>query len=194
VGDNAYGVVSADFDQDGRADVAVTSYWAMASRVLHGTGNGDLLEAAVLTAAGAPQPARPRDRRLRSRWRADLAVPSLGTNTVTVRLNRSDPAPAGLPESPRGCTPPTAGRIALWRAEDGPRDSVGTHDGTMENGAGFRDGRIGRAFGLPGDDDYVHVPDRPDLDGAGDLTLDTWMKIDDVHFGEVNPTGVAATA
>ena len=92
------------------------------------------------------------------------------------------------PTPPAGCAPPTAGRLALWRAEGTAEDSVGTHDGTLQNGAGFGPGIVGQAFALPGDNDHVLVPAAADLDITGDVTLDAWVSVDDLNFGATPPT------
>ena len=88
-----------------------------------------------------------------------------------------------------GCAPPTDGRVALWRGEGTAEDSVGLHDGTLLNGGGYEPGIVGSAFSLPGGDDHVAVPDAADLDVTGDLTLDTWVRLDDENFGNPGENG-----
>ena len=94
------------------------------------------------------------------------------------------------PDPPAGCTPPTAGRVALWRGEDSAQDSIGNHHATLEAGAGFRAGRVGRALSLPGDGDRLTVPGSPELDLLGDLTFESWIELDDENFGTPDAQGV----
>jgi hypothetical protein len=55
------------------------------------------------------------------------------------------------------CVDPPAGLVSWWRAENDARDSVGTHHGTLQNGAGFAPGKAGQAFSFDGVDDYVDL-------------------------------------
>jgi hypothetical protein len=102
--------------------------------------------------------------------------------TVTVLTTSAAAAPP--PGAPPGCTPPTDGRAALWRGEDDARDSVAEHHGSLEGGAGFRDGRVGRALSLAGAGAHVSVPGASDLDLLGDLTVEAWIELDSDEFEE----------
>ena len=52
----------------------------------------------------------------------------------------------------------------------------GSNDGTLVNGATFTTGLVDQAFSFDGVDDKVIVADSPDLDLAGDFTIDAWVK------------------
>ena len=80
------------------------------------------------------------------------------------------------------CTPPTAGRVALWQGEDTAADSAGDFDGVLFGDAAYRDGKVGRAFSFPGDQDHMRVPSATGLEVTGDVTLDAWVKLDDTNF------------
>ncbi len=190
VGAGAYGIVTGNLDGDARPDLAVTGHADNSVSVLHGAANGNFDEAAFSRLPTAKGPLVPAAADFDADGRDDLAIPNLGAHTVTVRLNRADPAAPGLAAAPDGCSPPSAGRVALWRGEDGPGDSAGSHVGSLENGGGYRDGVIGRAFSLAGSDDYLHVPGRADLDITGDLSFDAWIRLDDTDFGAPDPYGV----
>jgi hypothetical protein len=112
---------------------------------------------------------------------------AIAVTLTVVGVASAGPPP---PDPPAGCAPPTAGRVALWRGEDTAQDSVGSHDGTLEAGAGFRAGRVGRALSLPGGSDRMTVPGSSDLDLLGDLTVDTWIEVDDENFGSADAHGV----
>lgn len=99
--------------------------------------------------------------------------------------------PPPVPSPPPGCSPPTEGRVALWRAEASPEDSAGiNHATTGGPTAAYRVGMIGEAFSLPGAGDHVVVPDAADLNLVGDLTIEAWVRIDDVNFGAPDAQGV----
>jgi len=189
-GDGAYGVVTGDFNADGVPDLAATAFTGNRVTLLHGSGAGGFAQAAFSPLPTAKGPLVLAAADFDANGRTDLAIPNHDAHTVTVRLGQADPEPPPVPVPAPGCTPPTADRIALWRGEDNPRDSIGGHDGSLENGGGYRDGRVGRAFSLAGSDDYLHVPDRPDLGITGDITLDAWVQIDDLNFGATDPYGV----
>jgi hypothetical protein len=55
------------------------------------------------------------------------------------------------------CLPPASGLIGWWPGEDSAADAVGPHDGTLQGNTHFVDGKIGRAFALNGQGDYVNL-------------------------------------
>ena len=74
------------------------------------------------------------------------------------------------------------GAIAWWRGEDNTLDGEGAHDGTLNNGASYTLGRVGRAFAFDGVDDSLSVPDSPAWDfGTADLTIEFWLKLNAVE-------------
>lgn len=62
-----------------------------------------------------------------------------------------------------------AATIAFWSGNGNANDSVGGHNGTLENGAGFAAGQFGQqAFSLnSGNSQYISVPDSTAWDFAG---------------------------
>ena len=70
----------------------------------------------------------------------------------------------------------SAGLVASWPAEGNARDKIGHHDGTMINGAGYDDGKVGRAFSFDGKGQYVKIPPSARLNPGGQLTIEFWMK------------------
>lgn len=65
--------------------------------------------------------------------------------------------------------------VAWWRAESNALDQVGTHHGTLRNGATYATGKVGPAFSFDGVNDYIDVGGGFNLD---DLTLEAWVLID----------------
>jgi subtilase family serine protease len=57
------------------------------------------------------------------------------------------------------CTPAPQGLAAWWPAEGTADEAVANRDGILRNGASFAAGRVGQAFSLDGQNDYVEVPD-----------------------------------
>jgi hypothetical protein len=68
---------------------------------------------------------------------------------------------------------PPEGLISWWRAENNALDSISTNHGVLTNGASFAVGNVGQGFALDGVNDYVHVPDSPNLRPSS-ITLEVW--------------------
>ncbi|MDO9067567.1 MAG: LamG-like jellyroll fold domain-containing protein [Deltaproteobacteria bacterium] len=64
---------------------------------------------------------------------------------------------AGSAGKCRSCTPAPADMAAWWMAENNAEDSVGSHDGTLVNGATFASGKVDTAFSFDGVNDAIHV-------------------------------------
>jgi outer membrane murein-binding lipoprotein Lpp len=76
------------------------------------------------------------------------------------------------------CTPPPADTVSWWTADGTARDSIGSNDGTLTNGASFAPGLVGQAFTLNGSTGGVTVPDAPSLNfGPGvNFSIDAWIR------------------
>ena len=69
--------------------------------------------------------------------------------------------------------------IAYWRAEDNALDSVGTNDGLLVGDTGYKDGKVGRAFSLDGDGDYIDCGNDSSIQIGGSgasFSLEAWAK------------------
>ena len=75
----------------------------------------------------------------------------------------------------QNCDPAASGLISWWAAEGNAGDSVGTNNGTLENGAGFVAGEVGQAFQFNGTNQYVDVPSSSSLNPTGSFTLEMWV-------------------
>jgi hypothetical protein len=79
------------------------------------------------------------------------------------------------------CTPPPLGLVSWWRAETSGLDEAGANNGTLSNGVGFASGRVGQAFVFNGTNSYVEVPNSPSLRLTNELTIEFWMKRQDLQ-------------
>jgi uncharacterized repeat protein (TIGR01451 family) len=102
--------------------------------------------------------------------------------------------------SPTGCAPLySTGLVAWWRAEGDVTDALGNHSGTWMTGSAatagaFTAGVIGSAFDFNGANQYILVPDTPDL-RVSYVTVDAWVKtpISSIAFSNWITTVVANT-
>lgn len=88
------------------------------------------------------------------------------------------------------CVQAPSGLVSWWPGDGHANDISGVNHGTLQNGATFAAGMVGQAFILPGTTDYVRIDNATDLDILGDLTLDAWINLADVVFGQPNALGV----
>ncbi len=101
------GITTADFDRDGRPDIAVAAN-SSAVDILRGTGGGGFTQDPAIPVTGAPNGIAGGD--FDGDGRPDLAVTDLPGSTMTVLLN---PAPAATPTPTPTATPlpaPVAGK------------------------------------------------------------------------------------
>ncbi len=101
------------------------------------------------------------------------------------------------------CIDPPAKMVGWWTADSTASDITVYHNnGTLHGGATYTTlGKVGKAFSLLGDSDYVTVSNDPSLNfGTGDFSIDAWINtssldgnaltIIDKRGGDVsNPTG-----
>jgi hypothetical protein len=69
--------------------------------------------------------------------------------------------------------------ISWWKAEGDAKDSQDHNNGTLIGEAGFALGKVGQAFSLNGEGQYVDVPDSPNLSITGPMTIDAWINTND---------------
>src|SRR5262245_1572545 len=75
------------------------------------------------------------------------------------------------------CVQPPSGLVSWWPGDGTADDIADNNDGTLAGGATFASGRVGQAFSFDGVDDYVLVPDSPNLDfnPTSFVTVDAWV-------------------
>jgi hypothetical protein len=84
--------------------------------------------------------------------------------------------------------------VGWWGGDGDARDISGNNNnGTLQNGAGFRVGKVGQAFSLDGTSQKVLIGNPADLQ-LQDFTIDAWIKRDDASVVSNNPApgGIAA--
>ena len=72
--------------------------------------------------------------------------------------------------------PPPAGMVSWWPGDGNARDIIDGNPGTLSGDATFTPGMVGQAFSLDGTGDFVVVPDSPNINIIGDVTVDLWAK------------------
>jgi Concanavalin A-like lectin/glucanases superfamily len=79
------------------------------------------------------------------------------------------------------CTPPPSGMVAWYAGEGNTNDSLGTNNGTPQNGTAFAAGKVGQAFSLNGANQFVSLPANfisyPAIGtGAQPISVDAWFQ------------------
>lgn len=74
------------------------------------------------------------------------------------------------------CTPLPANAISWFPAEGNANDVLGNNNGTLVNGTTFTPGKVGQAFSLDDQDDYVDLGQLSQLQNATELTVMAWVK------------------
>ena len=69
-------------------------------------------------------------------------------------------------------------------AEGNANDSAGQNNGILYNGVSFASGMVGRAFVFNGTSSYVEVPDSPSLRLTNVLTIEFWVKRQDLQVDD----------
>jgi len=76
----------------------------------------------------------------------------------------------------RDCVP---GLMNRWSGESNADDSVGSNHGALQGSFMFTQGKVGKAFVINKIlNDYVEVPDAPNLDRMAQLSLAAWVSFD----------------
>ena len=78
------------------------------------------------------------------------------------------------------CTPPPANMVSWWAAEGNAMDALENNDAILGGGATFAPGEVGQAFSLDGTAGFVEAPDSASLGISGQLTIDAWIKPNNV--------------
>lgn len=162
-GDQPASAAIADFDGDGFNDVAVTMWLDDVVSVFYGKGDGTFRADPTLISVGT-RPFFIVAADLDKDGRTDMAVTNYQSNDVTIILNKVSV-----------CLAPPGEMVSLWSGDGHPFDLVGTHHGTMMNGAAYEPGKVGRAFSLDGTDDYVEVGSGLGSFGSAPFTIDFWL-------------------
>ena len=70
-----------------------------------------------------------------------------------------------------------SGLVSWWRGEGNALDALGTNNGTLLNGLGFCQGKVGQCFNFDGVDDGISVADSTSLNFGpdADFSIETWI-------------------
>src|SRR5438477_9759039 len=107
-----------------------------------------------------------------------MGINFIKTNKPGSNLLAARTALAALPVRAQ-YDPPQAGLVAWWRGESNALDSVGGHDGTVQNGVTFEAGKFGQAFSFGPDNNppntHVVVPDSEAFKLTNSLSISAWI-------------------
>ncbi|HRY50596.1 MAG TPA: choice-of-anchor D domain-containing protein [Candidatus Paceibacterota bacterium] len=81
----------------------------------------------------------------------------------------------GVGASSGGIQPLPPNLVAWWPAEGDGQDVWGEHDGVLQNGTSFIQGKVGQAFSLDGLNDYVSTPLDVQPGTMPSTTWETWI-------------------
>jgi len=127
-------------------------------------GSSNLPPGLVLTSAGVLSGVPVNTGRFTFKVRATDAAGLFAEQLCTLQVFSSVSVPAGL--------------VGWWTAEGNAQDSSASiNHGALRNGAGFAAGKVGQAFSLDGNDDFIEIPDAPALRPVS-LTLEAWTMFD----------------
>lgn len=74
--------------------------------------------------------------------------------------------------------------LVAWYSGDGnPNDLQGANNGTLENGAGTGNGKVGQGFQFDGVDDQITVPHNANQNGGTNLTIESWINPSSLPHG-----------
>lgn len=74
------------------------------------------------------------------------------------------------------CVPLPSGAVSWWPGDGNAADLFDANDGTPMNGAGFAGGKVLQSFVFDGIDDYIEIPDHPNLYPAGSFSVEAWVR------------------
>jgi len=175
IGDAGGTMDAADFDGDGHLDLAVGNYTGQVVALLRGDGQGNLASPeSYAVPGGSGYDLRAAD--VNGDGRPDIVATSMNNPQpgVSVLINQ---------------TAVTPGLVAWWTGDDTGQDASGHgHDATLNNGVGYTPAVVNDGFQFDGVDDYLLVPDSPDLRFANSFTIEGWIRVD-----KLPPSGYAST-
>jgi len=76
------------------------------------------------------------------------------------------------------------GLVSIWSGENNAVDSTGNNNGTLFNGVHFMTGKIGNAFHLDGEDDYVDLGSLGINSPKDSFSILTWINPDEITLKE----------
>ena len=93
-------------------------------------------------------------------------------------LNTYNADSAGTCKPTNACTSPPSNLLVWLPGDNNGLDIQSGNVGALQNGATFAPGKVGQAFRLDGVDDRVEIPDSPSVSPTGALSIDAWIRLD----------------
>ena len=86
--------------------------------------------------------------------------------------------------STQNCTPPASGQLVWYPGDDNVSDIQNSYIGSLQGGAGFAPGKVGKAFSFDGANAYFQSPATALPVGSSDRTMEMWVKVNSFTAGE----------
>ncbi|HEY2104029.1 MAG TPA: LamG domain-containing protein, partial [Chthoniobacterales bacterium] len=83
---------------------------------------------------------------------------------------------AGCTGKCRSCASAPGSMVSWWKGEGNTTDSEDSNNGIFNGTPAYGPGEVGQGFSLNGTDQYIEVPDSPNLSITGPITIDAWIK------------------
>jgi hypothetical protein len=84
----------------------------------------------------------------------------------------------------QNCVQPAPNMISWWRAEGNATDARNLHNGTLQNGAFYANGKVGQAFVFDGVDDAISLGNQSGLQPPS-ITVEAWIKFSSIPSGNI---------
>ena len=101
---------------------------------------------------------------------------ALSTNEITALYVAGSAGKCVPVATTNNCIVPPSGLVGWWQAEGNAVDAISGTSGTLQGGTTFVAGQAGQTFKFNGTDSYVQVPDAPALRLTNELTIECWVK------------------
>jgi len=136
-----------------------------------GSGDGDYSVSTVVDISADT----PASGKFFDAWTGDTSnIADINDSTTTITM------PAGNMEITATYADVVHGLVSRFTFDVDARDTYGTSDGTLTNGASvINDGTRGKVLSLDGDNDYVSLPSGVMAAGRSELTLTMWINPDE---------------
>lgn len=82
----------------------------------------------------------------------------------------------GIGFTPRACVSPSLGIVGWWPGDGDANDIIGANNGTLQNGAGFDQGKVDAAFRFDGVDDVVEILSSQAIQNSTNFTIEFWFR------------------
>ena len=99
---------------------------------------------------------------------------------LNIQLSPASPSPSPSPSpTPTACLNPPSGIVSWWPGDGNSNDIIGSNNGSLQNGAGFAQGKVGQAFIFDGLDDFVQASTNNLPAGNNNRTIEFWVNVNE---------------